>query len=76
MRQEDKPKKKIKKKKTLLAGSFKDDIFEDKKIIQIGNSDLGRYLFMHEKAIKEGNGSKFIRANYRAILKELRRRDQ
>jgi len=76
MRQEDKPKKKTKKKKTLLAGSFKDDIFEDKKIIQIGNSDLSRYLGMHEKAMREGRGNKFIRANYRAILKELLRRDQ
>jgi len=76
MRQEDKPKKKIKKKKTLLAGSFKDDIFEEKNIIQIGNADLGRYLFMHEKAMKEGSSSKFLRANYRAILRELRKRDQ
>ena len=40
MRQEDKPKKKTKKKKTLLAGSFKDDIFEPKNIINISNNDL------------------------------------
>ena len=76
MRQEDKLKKKIKKKKTLLASSFKDDIFERKNIIQIGNNDLAKYLSMHEKAMKDGNSSKFIRANYRAILRELRRRDQ
>ena len=76
MRQEDKPKKKTKKKKTLLAGSFKDDIFEPKNIINISNNDLGRYLSMHLKAMKNDNSNKGVRANYRAILRELRRRDQ
>ena len=50
-------------------------MFEPKNIINIGNADLGRYLFMHEKAIKSGASSPSIRANYRAILKELRNRE-
>jgi len=76
MRQEDKPNKKIKKKKTLLAGSFKDDLFESKEIINISDNDLGRYLSMHLKAIRNDNSNKGVRANYRAILRELRRRDK
>ena len=76
MRQEDKPKKKIKKNKTLLAGSFKDDLFEDREIINISDNDLGRYLSMHLKAIRNDNSNKGVRANYRAILRELRRRDK
>tara|TARA_B100000902_G_C26729069_1_gene630493 strand:- start:61 stop:303 length:243 start_codon:yes stop_codon:yes gene_type:complete len=59
-----------------LVQSLKDNMFEPKNIINIGNADLGRYLFMHEKAIKSGSSSSSIRANYRAILKELRSRDQ
>ena len=59
-----------------LVKSLKDSMFEPKNIIDIGNAELGRYLFMHERAIKSGNSSASIRANYRAILKELRNRDQ
>ena len=76
MRQEDKPKKKIKKNKTILSGSFKDDLFEDREIINISDNDLGRYLSMHLKAIRNDNSNKGVRANYRAILRELRRRDK
>tara|TARA_R110002012_G_scaffold67924_4_gene176671 strand:- start:2258 stop:2512 length:255 start_codon:yes stop_codon:yes gene_type:complete len=58
-----------------LVKSLKDNMFEPKNIIDIGNADLGRYLFMHERAIKSGASSPSIRANYRAILKELRNRE-
>ena len=45
-------------------------------IINISDNDLGRYLSMHLKAIRNDNSNKGVRANYRAILRELRRRDK
>ena len=46
MRQEDKPKKKSKKRKTLLAGSFKDDIFDGSSIYKpaLNSGVLTQYL--------------------------------
>ena len=70
-----KTKKNSEQKAVELVKSLKDAMFAPKNIINIGNADLGRYLFMHEKAIKSGASSPSIRANYRAILKELRNRE-